>query len=234
MIGQSPPERHVVRDLMASPDSVTLVFDDNSTLAVPRTFGGRVTDLDVSGARASDVLRGRRSFAGGRLTGANLTPGTAAIQCLELRAGINRVFYRRDLERQARYLALAADNIGRDPLEFVKAYFHRMYRLFVIIGSTDRLQAVQFRGSAVIYPLLTIASISYAALFAAGVIVAWRRRLDLVVAGVTIAYVPLTVCWFFSEMRYTLTVQPFEFLFMAAAIVAAFDAVRRTWEPVRV
>jgi len=234
MIGQSPPERGVVRDLITRPDSVTLVFDDNSTLAVQRGFADRVTDLEVAGARAGDVLRGRRSFAGRRLTRANLQPGTSAIQCLEMRAGINRVFYRRDLDRQARYLALAADNIRRDPAAFVGAYFHRMYRLFVIKGSSDRLQAVQFRGSAVIYPLLTTASIAYAALFAAGVIVAWRRRLDLVIAGVTIAYVPLTVCWFFSEMRYTLTVQPFEFLFMAAAIVAASDTVRRTREPVRV
>src|SRR5258708_6896536 len=68
MIGQSPPEKDVVRDLVVTREAVTLVFDDRSTLGVPRNFSGRVTDLDVAGARAGDLLRGRRSFAGRRLT----------------------------------------------------------------------------------------------------------------------------------------------------------------------
>jgi hypothetical protein len=234
MIGQSPPEKDVVRDLVVTREAVTLVFDDRSTLGVPRNFSGRVTDLDVAGARAGDLLRGRRSFAGRRLTSANLQPGTSAIQCLELRAGLNRIFYRREPERQARYFALAADNIRRDPAAFAYTCVRRAYRLFTITGSADRFQAVQFRGSAFVYPLLAVVSVSYFAVFIAGVVVAWNRRLDLAIPALAILYVPLTVCWFFSEMRYSLTVQPFEFLFMAVAVVAAFDAARRRQMPARV
>jgi hypothetical protein len=225
MIGQSPSDAGVVRDIVTTDAAVRLVLDDG-WVAVPRRFSNRITDLTVIGKRAGDVLRGRRSFVGQRLTAANMQPGTSAVQCLELQPGLNRVFYRRDPERQQRYGALALDNIRRDPSGFVQASLRRAYRLFTVTGSRDRNSAVQFRGSVLAYRLLAVASLLYFLVFLAGVAIAWRRGMDLLIPAVTILYVPLSVCWVFSEMRYTLTVQPFEFMFMAVAVVAAFDAIR--------
>jgi hypothetical protein len=225
MIGLSPPEAGVVRDIVSTDNAVRLVLDDGS-LTVPRRFSNTITDLTVVGKRAGDILRGRRSFAGRRLTAANMEPGTSAVQCLELRPSLNRVFYLRDPERQQRYVALALDNLRRDPLGYVQSSLRRAYRLFTVTGSRDQNSAVQFRGSVFVYPLMAAVSLVYFLVFAAGVVIAWRRGMDLLIPAVTILYVPLTVCWVFTEMRYTLTVQPFEFMFMAVALVAAFDAVR--------
>jgi hypothetical protein len=77
------------------------------------------------------------------------------------------------------------------------------------------------------FVLLTAVSFSYVALFVAGVVVAWRRRLDLAIPAMAILFVPWTVRWFFSEMRYSLTVLAFEFLLMTVAVVAVFDGLRR-------
>ena len=48
-----------------------------------------------------------------------------------------------------------------------------------------------------------------------------RRRLLLI--GAPILYVPLTIAWVLTNMRYTVTVQPLVFTFIAVALLAAAD-----------
>ena len=82
----------------------------------------------------------------------------------EVRA--NTVFYRREPHLMRRYMALAIDNIGRDPLAFVAASAYRMVRLFIIRGSDDVHATQQFSGARLAYAAGTILSAAYFLVFA--------------------------------------------------------------------
>jgi hypothetical protein len=120
-----------------------------------------------------------------------------------------------------RFMALAMDNIRRDPWAFVRASLYRMMRLFIVRGTDDVSTAQQFRGSQLVYMVGTTLSIGYLAVFAAGVIIAWRRRSALLLFLLPIVYVPLTICFVLTNMRYTVTMQPLMFAFVALAIATA-------------
>jgi hypothetical protein len=69
--------------------------------------------------------------------------------------------------------------------------------------------------------------------FLAGAWLAWRRRSALVWLLIPIAYVPLTICFVLTNMRYTVTMQPLMFVFVALAILTVLgldepDGERRT------
>ena len=63
--------------------------------------------------------------------------------------------------------------------------------------------------------------------FLAGVLGAVRRRSPLLVFLVPIVYVPLTICFVLTNMRYTITVQPLMFAFAALAIDALLSRAQR-------
>jgi hypothetical protein len=150
---------------------------------------------------------------------------------------VNHVFYRREPHEMRRYTALAFDNIARDPLAFVAASAYRMVRLFIIRGTDDRLTTHQFPLSRLIFQAGFVASLAYFATFLWGVVLAWRARSPFLYALIPIAYVPLTICFVLTNMRYTITVQPLMFVFVAIAVAAAlklgkpeagpFDSPRR-------
>ena len=121
-----------------------------------------------------------------------------------------------------RYTALAFDNIGRDPWAFVAASAYRMVRLFFIRGTDDRMTTQQFPLSRIIFQAGLLASLAYFALFLAGVWIAWRARSPFLYALIPIAYVPLTICFVLTNMRYTITVQPLMFVFVAMTVAALF------------
>ena len=54
-----------------------------------------------------------------------------------------------------RYSALALDNIRREPLAFLMATLYRIYRVFVVVGTTDIWTAQQFSGSSLVYAAAT-------------------------------------------------------------------------------
>ena len=139
---------------------------------------------------------------------------------------VNDVFYRREPHEMRRYTALAFDNIGRDPKAFVLASAYRMVRLFIIRGTDDRLTTHQFPLSRLIFNAGLIASLAYFALFLAGVALAWRARSPFLYALIPIVYVPLTICFVLTNMRYTITVQPLMFVFVAIAVAAALKIGR--------
>jgi hypothetical protein len=119
-----------------------------------------------------------------------------------------------------RYLALARDNISRDPSAFAAASAYRMVRLFVIRGTDDDQTTQQFAGSRLVYGAGLAVSAAYLLAFVTGVLVAWRRRSMLLLALIPILYVPATISVVLTNMRYTITVQPLMFAFIALALVA--------------
>jgi hypothetical protein len=55
--------------------------------------------------------------------------------------------------------------------------------------------------------------------------VAWRRGYAIDLPVLLIAYIPATLAFFLTNMRYSIAVQPFVFAFVAVALGAGLDAV---------
>jgi hypothetical protein len=127
-----------------------------------------------------------------------------------------------------RYIALAMDNIRREPAAFAAASLYRMGRLFIVRGTEDARTTQQFKGSRTVYLAGLASSAIYVVLFLSGVVIAWRSRSRLLVFLLPIAYVPITICFVLTNMRYTITVQPLMFAFVALTFAAALSRGRRT------
>jgi hypothetical protein len=209
----------------------TLRFSDGSTLTVPRGFAGLVTDLDVRGGHAGSLIPAHRPLP--QPLDSDAVRTAHALDASWQRAPedvdkcarigpvrINDVFYRQEPHLMRRYMALALDNIARDPWAFAAASVYRMGRLFVMRGSDDVKTTQQFAGSRLIYlGGLTLSAI-YVGLFLVGVGIAWRSGSALMLFLVPVVYVPLTICFVLTNMRYSITVQPLMFIFIAVAIDA--------------
>jgi hypothetical protein len=215
LLGYDDPGVPPLRDFAPEPDGATLQFSDGSVLRVPRVFSGRVTDLDVRGRLAGKLLSTRARTP--------LAPPSVAGACpVVATAQVNDVFYRRELQQVGRYTALALDNIGREPAAFAAASAYRFVRLFVIRPSGDSDTTYQFSRGRLAYTSGLVLSLGYFLLFLAGVAVAWRRRSALLPLLVPIAYVPATICFVLTNQRYTVTMQPLMFTFVALALVTVF------------
>lgn len=202
-----------------SADAATLRFADGSSLSIPRDFGGRQTDVEPRGELAGILISRWRSFAS-IAAARRPVPGDACLFVERVR--FNDVFYRREPHLLGRYMALAIDNISRDPAAFALASGYRIVRLFIISGSDEVSRTQQFSSGAFAYAAGRALSVAYFVVFLAGVALAWWRRSALLALLLPIAYVPLTICFVLTNMRYTITVQPLMFAFVAVALVAAF------------
>lgn len=200
--------------ISVAPDSVTLSLADGSTLTVPRRFPARQTDLEPAGDFAGALVSRWRSIK--ELAAPAVPIGTYPVVD---QVSFNRVFYRGEPHGMSRYTALAFDNISREPLAFVAASLYRMVRLFIIRGTDDVSATQQFANSGPIYLAGTVVSAGYLLVFLAGVVLAWRQRSALLWLLVPIAYVPLTICFVLTNMRYTITVQSLMFVFVAVVLV---------------
>jgi hypothetical protein len=206
-----------------STDAVTLRLVDGSWLAVPRDFQGRQTDLNLSldGEMAPALVSRSRTFTSIAYPPRPTQPG----ECVPAGdVAVNAPFNFIEPHMMQRFMALAMDNISRDPAAFIQASLYRMVRLFVVRGTDDLATAQQFRWSGVVYGVGTALSVAYLAVFLAGVFVAYRRRSALLLLLVPIVYVPATICFVLTNMRYSVTVQPLMFVFVAVAMVAALKA----------
>jgi hypothetical protein len=166
---------------------------------------------------ASALASRRRTFTSLTYPPRRSAPGEC-VPADEVR--MNAPFNWREPHMMNRYMALAADNIRRDPGGFVAASLYRMLRLFVVYGTGDRSTSQQFRGSAAVFAVGLAVSLAYLAVFLAGVIVAARRRSALLLFLIPIVYVPVTICFVLTNMRYTVTVQPLMFAFVALAVMS--------------
>ena len=198
-------------------DGAVLRLSDGSTLTMPREFHGRQTDFEVSGNLAGALVSRNVSFARLRARAARSVAPCAVAADVK----VNDVFYRKEPHEMRRYTRLALDNISRDPIAFAQASAYRMVRLFIVRpGTGDQATTFQYRGSRAIFNAGLILSFTYLAAFLAGVIIAWRARSPFLYALIPIAYVPLTICFVLTNMRYTITVQPLMFVFVALAVAA--------------
>jgi hypothetical protein len=130
-----------------------------------------------------------------------------------------------------RFTALALDNIRHDPFEYAVASAIRAVRVFIIAGSEDLRTAYQFSGAGRIYAIGRIASIVYLALFVAGVMLAGARGVQRFMLLTPILYVPLTICFMLINARYSMTMQPFVFGFVAVTVVAVLEKLTATDPP---
>ena len=205
-------------------DAAVLRMRDGSSMTVPRQFGGRQTDVDVdlNGDLAGMLISRSKTLS-------SLQPAEGSCPVVE-DVRVNDVFYRREPHDMARYTALAFDNIGRDPVAFAAASAYRMIRLFIIRGTTDQKTTFQFPLSHFIFDAGFVASLAFFATFIAGVVIAWRARSPWMYALIPIVYVPLTICFVLTNMRYTITVQPLMFVFVAIAVAAAMRLAPSTRE----
>jgi hypothetical protein len=204
-----------------SPDAVTLRLADGSSLAVPRRWTTTITELAVAGPMAARLLHTTVPFAALAHAAGDAPPDA---ECRQLEGGVNTLFYRREPQAMRRYLALAFDNVGREPLAYAASVGYRMLRVFVIQGSDDTRTAQQFSGASRVYAAASIASLAVLALAAAGGWIAWRRGDAIALPMLLIAHIPLTLAFVLTNMRYSIAVQPFVFIFVAVTIVAAMDA----------
>jgi hypothetical protein len=177
-----------------------------------------ITDVEVSGGLASAIIGAKLSTRARN----DETPFAEGECRLTLQPRVNNVFYRAEPHMMRRYMALAMDNINRDRLAFAAASAYRMFRLFIIRGTDDVHTAQQFSAARLAYTAGTVLSTVYLVVFFAGVWIAWRQRSTLLWLLVPIVYVPVTICFVLTNMRYTVTMQPLMFVFVAMAVVAAF------------
>ena len=63
-------------------------------------------------------------------------------------------------------------------------------------------------------------------LLLAGIAIAVRQHRKLLVLLTPVLYVPATIMWVLTNMRYTVTVQPLVFAFIALAVLTAVDRAR--------
>lgn len=198
-------------------DAVTLRFSDGSHWRVPRGYDGDAAGVEVIGGLARKAFLARRP----RGEAPRLPP------CLEGRVAVNGVFYRRELHQMRRYGALAMDNIRREPLAFAAATAYRAVRLFVVRPPGAASVTYRFTGAQVVYTMALLLSLTYLIAFLASVVLAWRRRSPLLPLAVPIFYVPLTIAVVLTNQRYTVTMQPLMFAFVAFGVVAWMERTRR-------
>jgi hypothetical protein len=196
---------------------------------VPRNRGGKITDLEletpVVTSIASQIVsrsRSRSHITPGPHTAASSPAGPQACAIIDDVAA-NRVPYRRLPHEMRRFTALAIDNIRHDPAAYVAASAVRAVRVFVIAGSADLRTAYQFSGAGRIYAIGQIASIVYLTLLVAGVVLARGRGVRHFMMLTPIVYVPLTICFMLINARYSMTMQPFVFGFVAVTLVSVVE-----------
>ena len=216
--GEPPTNR--LRELVVGPARTVARFADGSELAVPRVWKGELTDLEVGIGAAENLMAGRFRF-----TQPRPEPRVPLeIQCLgpgEIAS--KRAYYRVQPHEQRRYVALALDNIRRGPVDYMWSVLYRGVRLFVILGTDDRGTAQQFARSRLVYAGGTLLSSIYLGLAVLGAFLGWRRGYAVALPVLLILYIPATISFVLTNMRYTTTVQPLLFMFVAVTIVAAAD-----------
>jgi dolichyl-phosphate-mannose-protein mannosyltransferase len=220
---RQPRAAIVQAHVQATPDSVTLAMSDGSALTVPRAWTGRITDVGVTGEAAERLLHATVPFA----ALIHSSPERdAATGCRPVRdVAVNAPYYREEMQAMRRLTALAFDNIRRDPAAFAAASAYRTLRVFFVEGSDDPHTTQQFTGGGRIYRLAYGASIALLAVCAAGVWAAWRRGAAIALPLLLIAYIPATLAFVLTNMRYSITVQPLMFMFVASALVSGAEAI---------
>jgi hypothetical protein len=219
-LDRGEPSTDRLRELGWSDDRAILKFIDGSEVVVPRVWKEQVTDLAIGAGIAENLLATRYRF-----TQPDPEPRVPLdIQCLGPgEIAINSAYYRVQPHEQQRYVALALDNVRRAPIAYAWSVLYRAVRLFVILGTDDRNTAQQFDRARLVYGAGTLLSSLYLALALIGAWLGWRRGYAVVLPIAVILYIPATIAFVLTNMRYTTTVQPLLLIFVAVTWVAAVD-----------
>lgn len=216
-------------------DEARVSFVDRSQIVVPRRWNGRITELLVTEGMASTIMTSRRSLdeliAGRSRPAPRQSSADVCMQSVDVT--VNQVFYRREPQMMRRYGALAWDNIRRTPRQFASACLYRAVRLFIIEGADDPLTAHQFAHSSRIYAAAAVASGVVLALCAAGISIGWWHGDRIGLPLLLIVSVPATLAPVLINMRYTVTIQPLMFIFVAMAIAPLWITIRNAASPRR-
>ncbi|HWI18808.1 MAG TPA: glycosyltransferase family 39 protein [Vicinamibacterales bacterium] len=227
-LDRGEPSIDRLRAITLSDTSATLRFVDESRLVVPRQWNGEYTDLTVDLGIAEALFAGRYRFT-------QPDPEPRVPQETEcLRAGeilINRAYYRVQPHEQQRYMALALDNIRRGPIDYAWSVLYRSIRLFIIIGTDDLGTAQQFANSRLVYGAGTLLSSFYLALAIIGAWIGWKRGYAVLLPLALILYIPATISFVLTNMRYTTTVQPLLLILVAVTLVAVADRLSPAVRP---
>jgi hypothetical protein len=225
LLADAGPPRNTATSVRvdASEGSVVLRLADRSSIAMPREWSGRITDIEVTGALAGALVHATIPFSWLRHE-RSATERSGSCELLD-DVAVNAPYYRQQLDAMRRYQALALDNMRREPRAYLAGVAYRAVRVFFIEGSDDLHTAQQFSGSGRVYGVANAASIALIALCVAGIWAARRRSAAVALPLLIIAYIPATLAFVLTNMRYSITVQPFMFMFVAAALVSATDAV---------
>jgi hypothetical protein len=216
-----PPHAGEAHGRVAATATVAVLrLDDGSSLTVPRAWTGKITDLEVTGTSAMALVHTTVPFTSLRKSHAAVDGGA----CVPVdHVAVNQPYYRQEPHAMRRYLALALDNVRRDPMAYLTSVIYRTLRVFFIEGTDDLHTAQQFTDSGRIYRAAQVVSIALFSLFAVGVWAAWSRGAAIALPLLLIAYIPATLAFVLTNMRYSITVQPLMFLFIAAALVEAAE-----------
>jgi Dolichyl-phosphate-mannose-protein mannosyltransferase len=215
-----PPPR-----FSANKTSATVAFDDGSAITVERQWSGRITDVEFVGESAAAVLHASVPFSLLR-SAHDDRAGCHAVAFL----GVNTVFYREQTHSMRRYIALALDNIRRDPLAYAESVVYRAARVFFIEGSDDTHTTHQFTGGGRIYRAAFWLSMVLLVLALVGIGYARARGSAIALPLLLIAYIPATLAFMLTNMRYSITVQPLLFMFVSVTIVTVLERSGR-WQP---
>jgi len=198
--------------------SARITIGAGSTIDIPRVWRERLTDVTIAGPNAEALMYAHASLAALQRPAPAVDRDDARCAGVE-DVAINDVFFRKQPQSMRRYSALALDNIRREPFAFLTASLYRVYRVFVVAGSSDKWTNQQFAGAAAVYAAARAASLAFLGLFLAGVVILWRRqRPAILLPLLLILYVPATIAPMLTNMRYSVTVQPLMFVFAAAAL----------------
>jgi hypothetical protein len=211
-----PTTVHLDHDDLA----VRIAIAGDSTVTIPRDWHEKLTDVSITGPHAEALMYAHASLAGLSRPAPEISRDDATCAIVG-EVKINDVFYREQPQAMRRYSALAFDNLRREPFAFFKASLYRAYRVFVVVGSSDKWTNQQFSGAATIYAAASALSLGFLGLFIAGLVILWRRRADVLLPLLLILYVPVTIAPLLTNMRYSVTVQPLMFVFVAAALLLA-------------
>jgi hypothetical protein len=140
--------------------------------------------------------------------------------------GIGFPSIHQELRRNRAYMMLAWINLKKDFWKNVQAMIFRIPRLWLVVGTTSEKQTYQVRGSAVLYPLLTLGTAAILLLGVLGFVVSRKGWREHWILAIPIVYLSLVHAPFHAEGRYTVPGRPFYLIYTAVALIYLWPKVR--------
>jgi Dolichyl-phosphate-mannose-protein mannosyltransferase len=214
-----------INTIKAGDNDITVLFKDNSQLVISRSAGEKITGITPARGLATKLVYTKVPFPLIKKYLAAEKPAfdRSFVPGLSFTTSVDNDFYRSEPRMQARYLALAKENIRQRPWDYTKECLKRMYGLFLVQGSSDAFTAHQFRRSGIIYKIGFIFSLSIMVIMVLGIVIGFRRKMAVGLFLLPILYIVLTIAPLLKNMRYSMTVQPFMIIFISITIYSLFS-----------